>query len=172
MTAPAGTSFVTTAPAPISALGPTRTPGSSVTFAPIRAPRSMIAPRQPILDASADRVARVGDHHPRSQPAVILQHTVFGHENAAVQADTTADHDMMFNDAVRADADMIADLIVLADDDVMTGLQTDADDVSRVDHGVRADDAARAQDQRFLARLRAARRLAQDDEVVDLCIVR
>ena len=56
---PAGTSVVTTLPAPISAFSPMVMSGSSVTLTPMRAPRRMVGPCMHLVQIGCGSLATV-----------------------------------------------------------------------------------------------------------------
>ena len=121
----AGTSFVTTEPAPTIAQRPIFMPGKIVAFAPIAAPSSTCV--SPTSQSPSPRGAKV--RIGRARPAVVREHGVRTDEDAAAERHAVID------------ARIILQLRIVADRNV------------KVDEGALSDDAPRA-DVRARANLR------------------
>src|SRR5207302_2323614 len=120
------------------------------------------------LGVPARGKARIGEHDPRPEPAIILEDRVLGDKALRVQPNPVPDAHREFDHRSSADRTVIADLGVLADQHAVAGLHPGADPRSRVDHGMRSDDTVRADLERVRACRTSPGRLAEHAEIVDL----
>src|SRR5437764_806496 len=124
------------------------------------------------LGMRAGRKSRVGNDHPRPQPAVVLQDRVLGDKALGMETHPVADNDREFHDRAASDRTVIADLGVLPDQHAVAGLEACANAGSRVDNRVRPNDPVRADGKAVLARLPAPGRRAKHAEVLHIRVRR
>ena len=165
-TAPAGTSWATTAPAPTKAFSPTTTPGRSVAFAPILAPVRMIGPmRCSLAPGDNGYFAFVKTTFgPIQQPSSSTR--VLRDEHLGVDPDVVSNLDVMLDNRQGADAHVVADAVRFANVDLVAGLEVPTDYVPCVNHGVGPDERAITEARRQLTIAGTSRRRSQDAVVL------
>ena len=150
----AGTSFVTTAPAPTNASSPISTPGHRIAPPPTRAPRRIVGPcDQLVAPLGAAHEVVVRRHDARRDEDVLLERRVRGDVGVGLDLRQRADRRVVLDERAAADDDVVADRDALADARLV------ADDHPRADRRAREHDRAGRDDGAVadLGRRRAAR---------------
>ncbi len=135
----AGTSFVTTAPAPTNASSPISTPGQRIAPPPTRAPRRIVGPAMSswrALRAAHEVVVR--RHDAGSDEDVVLERRVGGDVRLRLDLRQRAHRRVVLDQRAAAEHDVVADRDALAD----AGLV--AEDHARADPRAGEDDRARS----------------------------